>query len=144
LPKQLVTEIKINASPEKVWSILFNTQAYPAWNPFIPSLDGEFVEGKKIKVRLQPPGASGMTFKPVVRKVIPGSEIRWLGHLLFPGIFDGEHCFELKADGSGGTIFTQSERFGGILVPLLSKMIDGSTRKGFELMNERLKAEAEK
>ena len=35
--------------------------------------------------------------------------------------------------------FTQSERFGGILVPLLwKKLRDGGTAKGFRAMNEAL------
>ena len=37
--------------------------------------------------------------------------------------------------------FTQSERFGGILVPLLwKKLRDGGTAKGFRAMNEALAA----
>jgi hypothetical protein len=37
----------------------------------------------------------------------------------------------------------QSEKFGGILVPFLRKMLDTSTRAGFEALNAALKARAE-
>jgi hypothetical protein len=36
------------------------------------------------------------------------------------------------------------KKFSGILVPLFSKMINTNTRKGFELMNEKIKEVAEK
>ena len=31
--QQIVTEIDIAASPERVWSILMDFSAYPQWNP---------------------------------------------------------------------------------------------------------------
>ena len=40
---------------------------------------------------------------------------------------------------NGQTLFIQGELFSGILVPLLKKMIDGETKRGFVLFNEALK-----
>jgi hypothetical protein len=70
-------------------------------------------------------------------------EFRWLGHLLFPGLFDGEHSFELIDHGNGTTTFIQKETFNGILVPFFSNMLDVNTVNGFRLMNEKLKERAE-
>ena len=76
---------------------------------------------------------------PTVLTVEPGRELRWTGHLMIPGVFDGEHRFRIEAAGPGRVRFTQSERFGGILVPLLwRKLRDGGTAKGFRAMNEAL------
>jgi hypothetical protein len=74
----------------------------------------------------------------------PQKEFRWIGHLLFPGLFDGEHRFELIDNGDGTTTFIQAERFKGILVRFLSNMLDNNTVNGFRMMNEKLKEEAEK
>jgi len=63
---------------------------------------------------------------------------------LFPGLFDGEHKFELIDNNNGTTTFVQSEKFTGILVPLFRKMLDVNTRNGFSLMNEKLKELAER
>jgi hypothetical protein len=68
-------------------------------------------------------------------------EFRWIGHLLFPGIFDGEHKFEIIDHHNGSCTFVQSEGFKGVLVGLLN--LD-NTKKGFELMNTKLKELAEK
>ena len=141
--KEIKTEILINASPQRVWSILTGFDAYPAWNPFIKSIKGEAKAGSTIVVRLEPPGASGMTLKPKVLVFQPSKEFRWIGHLLFPGLFDGEHRFELEDNGNGTTTFRHCEIFKGILIPLFSKMLDVNTRNGFHEMNHKLKEIAE-
>lgn len=143
MAKEIKTEILINATPAKVWSLLTNFENYPNWNPFIKSLKGDVKVGNKITVRIEPPEARGMTFKPKILCYEPNAELRWLGHLLFAGLFDGEHSFELINNENGTTTFKQSEKFNGILVPLFAKQLENNTRKGFEEMNEKLKELAE-
>ena len=144
MAKEIKTEILINATPGKVWSILIDFDKYPDWNPFIKSITGKVLVSNKITVRLEPPGAKGMTFKPKVLAFETNKEFRWIGHLFFLGLFDGEHIFELIDNGNGTTTFIQREKFGGILVPLFKKMLDGNTLNGFNLMNKKLKELAEK
>ncbi|HTB31082.1 MAG TPA: SRPBCC domain-containing protein [Bacteroidia bacterium] len=144
MSKEIKTEITINALPAKVWAVLTDFENYPNWNPFIKSISGKVAVGKKINTRLEPPGAKGMTFTPTVLAYEKNKEFRWLGHLLFQGLFDGEHKFELIASGNDTTIFRQSEKFSGILIPLFKKMLDTNTVNGFNLMNQKLKELAEK
>lgn len=140
MAKELTTTIIINASPEKIWAILTNFKDYPNWNPFIKSITHtkKLAVGNKIKVVLD-----GMTFKPKVRAYDANHEFRWLGHLLIPGLFDGEHRFHLIDNSDGTTTFIQSEVFKGILVPLFNKKLNTDTKTGFEAMNEKLKELAE-
>ena len=140
----LETRIEINASPEKVWAILTDFGNYPNWNPFIKSIEGKMIIGKKFNARIEPPEAKGMSFKPVLLAFEPAKEFRWKGKLLVKGLFDGEHQFTLIKNSDGSTTLIQSEKFSGILVPLFSKMINTNTRKGFEMMNEKIKDIAEK
>jgi hypothetical protein len=74
----------------------------------------------------------------------PNRELRWKGKLFLPGLFDGEHYFKLEARPGGGTTFHQGETFGGLLVPLFRRSLDGATKQGFVAMNEAVKREAEK
>ena len=143
MAKEIKTEIIINATPEKVWSILTNFENYPNWNPFIKSIKGEVIIGNKIIARIEPPQSKGMTFKPKILTYKNNNELSWVGHFLFTGIFDGEHKFELIDNGNGTTIFRQSEKFKGILVPLFKKQLDNNIKKGFEEMNKKLKELAE-
>ena len=143
MAKEIKTEILINATPEKVWSILTDFDNYPNWNPFIKSIKGDVKVGNKITVRIEPPEAKGMTFKPKVLSFDQNKEFRWIGKLLFKGLFDGEHKFELIDNGNGTTTFRQSEKFKGIFVPLFKKQLDNNTKNGFEEMNNKLKELAE-
>lgn len=143
MAKEIKTEILINATPDKVWAILTDFENYPNWNPFIKSIKGQVAVGNTITARMEPPESNGMTFKPKVLEFETNKEFRWLGHLLFPGLFDGEHKFELIDNKNGTTTFIQSEKFKGILVPLFKKMLDNNTKNGFILMNQKLKELAE-
>jgi hypothetical protein len=133
---------EIDAPAETVWRELANTGAYPDWNPFVKSLRGELEEGARLRVEIQPPGGRSMTFKPTVLVATPGRELRWLGRLLLPGLFDGEHSFEIEPLGPDRSRLTQAERFSGLLVRPFGGGLE-KTRRGFEAMNRALKARAE-
>jgi hypothetical protein len=137
--RELRTEIEFEGKPDEVWEVLADLPAHADWNPFIKTIEGELRPGAKLLVRLEPPGERGITMHPTVLAAEPGRELRWLGHLLVRGIFDGEHRWLIEEAGPGRVRFTQSERFGGILLPLLWRRLrDGGTSKGFRAMNEAL------
>ncbi|MEX0662542.1 MAG: SRPBCC domain-containing protein [Balneolaceae bacterium] len=141
--KKIITEIRINAPVSSVWSILIDFQRFPEWNPFITEASGHIEEGTQLKIHIEPPNSSGMTFKPTITKIKQERELRWLGRVLIPGIFDGEHIFELKPINEKETQFVQREKFKGVLVPFLWKSLHKNTRQGFEEMNAALKKRAE-
>jgi hypothetical protein len=141
--KELRSEIEIQAPAERVWMLLTDFAAFPHWNPFIRRASGKIQVGERLEVQIQPPGARGMTFRPRVLKAEPQRELRWLGHLLIPGLFDGEHIFTIESLASNRIRFIQREVFSGLLVPLLARGLDAGTRRGFEEMNQALKARAE-
>ena len=141
--KELRTEVEIQASDKRVWQLLTDFASFPQWNPFIRQAKGEAKVGARLEVHLQPSGASGMTFKPIVLKVELNQELRWLGRLLIPGLFDGEHIFTIETLQANRIRFTQREAFTGLLVPLFARSLDTDTRRGFEEMNQALKSRAE-
>jgi hypothetical protein len=143
-PKEIRTEVLINSNPAKIWNILMDFDKYPKWNPFIISIKGQPTKGFKITAKLKPPDAKGMTINPTILETDNERKFRWLGHLIVPGLFDGEHIFELIDNKNGTTTFIQREIFKGLLIPLLNKLLDDNTRRGFEQMNQQLKIEAEK
>lgn len=143
MSKQLHTHIDIQATPERVWQVLTDFDAYPQWNPFMTEATGIASQGERLTIRLQPNGGRAVTFRPTVREVVPGRRLSWLGHLLVPGIFDGEHGFTLEPLPDGGVRLTQQEDFRGVLVPLLARSLDRRTLPAFERMNRALKHRAE-
>lgn len=143
MKKEIKTQIRINASPEKVWQVLTDFENHSHWNPFVRSITGEVKKGNNIKVVLGPQGTKPMAFKPTVLEFDQDREFRWLGHVLFPGIFDGEHIFQLLANEDGSTTFIHSEKFQGILVGLMAQKLDTEIKAGFEDMNLALKEQVE-
>lgn len=141
--KELHTEIEILAPARRVWKVLTDFSSFPDWNPFIRQIRGEVEVGEQLEVYLQPPGAKGMRFQPTVLKVAPELELRWKGHLVLAGFFDGEHIFRIETLSENRVRFIQRERFSGLLLPLLAKQLDTDTRRGFEAMNQALKQRCE-
>ena len=140
--KRIETQIAIAAPPERVWAILTDFPAHASWNPFITSISGEPRQGGRLAIRVEPPGGRGMNFRPRLLAVEPGRELRWLGRLFVPGLFDGEHYFLLEP-AAGGTRLTHGEKFSGLLVAMMGRSGFDPIERGFEAMNQALKARAE-
>ena len=141
--QNLHTEININASPKVVWEHLVNFEQYPKWNPFIKKISGPLSVGSQLAVTIQPPGKDAMDFEPTLLTVKTDEELRWLGRVLIPKLFDGEHYFIIKEMPEGHTKLIQGENFSGILAFLLFSSMEQDTRNGFEAMNEAIKNKAE-
>jgi hypothetical protein len=139
--KELHSEI--DTSGERVWHLLTDFASYPQWNPFIRSISGQPATSERLEVRIEPPGGQAMTFKPTVLNAEHNRELRWLGHLLVPGLFDGEHSFTIQPLEENRVRFIQREAFKGLLVPLFARRLDNNTQRGFEQMNCALKERAE-
>jgi len=142
--KEVSAEIEIEAPAERVWEVLTDFAKFPEWNPFIRLMSGEVRTGAHLEVRLEPPGGRAMSFKPKMVNVETNREIRWLGRLLIPGLFTGEHSFTIQALDEKGVRFVQHEKFTGLLVPFMAKSLDKDTKSGFEAMNRALKERAER
>ena len=143
MKRQIITSIEIDVPPNVIWKIIAEFDQYDRWNPFIPSINGKTILGTKLEVKIQPPGGNAMTFRPIVLVANPERELSWLGRVLFPGIFDGEHRFEIEPLSDQRVRFVHSEKFSGLLVRLFWRSLNARTRQGFEEMNQALKLQAE-
>jgi hypothetical protein len=143
MAKQLRTQVDVDATPERVWQVLTDFAAYPQWNPFMVRAEGDARRGARLTLRMQPAGGRAITFRPTVLEATPGHRLRWLGHLLVNGIFDGEHSFTIEPLGEGRVRLVQQEDFRGLLVPLMARSLDRRTLPAFEQMNQALKRRAE-
>lgn len=140
---ELHTEIEIQAPIEKVWQHLTDFDHFPIWNPFIIEAKGEITLGAQLEVLIQPVGGKALTFKPKVIRLDKNRELRWLGNLIIPGLFDGEHIFTIEPITTNRVRFVQREIFSGLLVPLFANDLNTKTKRGFEAMNQALKQMAE-
>lgn len=139
---QLRTEIEIRGTPEEVWSVLTETQAYPSWNPFIVEVERSFAKDAKISLTVSPPDSSEMNFRARISTLLPAQELRWVACLLFPFLFRGEHFFQLKEVSPGITRVIHGEDFSGFLVKFFHRQLS-ATARGFVFMNQALKRRVE-
>lgn len=143
MARQLITSIEIDAPPNTVWEVLTDFTRFDQWNPFIRSVTGEAKKGVQLQVQIQSPGGDSMIFRPVVLIAEAERELCWLGRFLLPGVFDGEHRFQIERISNHRVRFLHSEVFSGLLVPFFWHSLDTQTREGFEEMNKALKLRAE-
>lgn len=136
----ILTTIRIRATPLAVWSVLADTDAYPSWNPMIAGLKGRLAPGAVIE-NIEGYGDDRTIIWPTILVATPGHELRWRGRLWnIPGLFVGEHYFLLQPT-SDGTRFTQGEHFTGALLWLFDPR---QLVPPFEAMNAALAARAER
>jgi hypothetical protein len=140
--REIQTEIEIDAPPEEVWRVLTDFASYPVWNPFVKKVEGEPRVGGRLEIFVQVPEGRGMKFTPRVLRYERPRELRWIGSLPIPGLFNGEHIFKLEPAGPGRTRFLHGERFTGLLIPLMGAMFE-KVERGYRLMNEALKTRVE-
>jgi hypothetical protein len=136
--RTITRTVELVATPAQVWEVLTDARAHADWNPFITTMYGALEVGRRIEVRIAPPGGKTMTFRPTVTHVDPAHHLAWLGHLLLPGLFDGAHSFTLEPLPDNRTQLTQSETFRGLLVFLAGGLLQ-RTEAGFAAMNEALR-----
>lgn len=138
MAKEISTIITIKAEQDQIWKTLTDFKNYPEWNPFILKAQGNLKKGKKLSIELE-----GMKFSPTVIEFVPEQKLTWLGNLIIPHLFDGEHSFELKQLDNQYTEFIHKEKFTGILPFFLGQKFFKTIEIGFEKMNEALKVRCE-
>ncbi len=124
----------------RVWNILTDFEKYEQWNPFIHRVVGGPKEGSRIKIHLRTPGGKNRQYEPVVTKVNPGRELRWIGRSM---LLTGEHVFVIEEKQSESVLFIQREIFGGLLAAFFGRSTHEDIEAGFRQMNEALKQRAE-
>ena len=137
---EIRSETVIEGTAGDVWQVLTDFPAYGSWNPGFEKAEGRAEVGQTLHITFALKGGRSMRMHPTVLVADPGRELRWLGRLWLPGIFDGEHRFEIHELEPGRVRFVQGERFRGVLVPFLRKMIEVDTLAMFEKVNAALAA----
>lgn len=130
-------EIHIRATPERIWSVLTDVSGYARWNSTVARMEGEIMEGSHLKLWV--PGET-RTFTPKVSGVVVNERMTWTGG--FAPLFKGVRTFTLRPDPAGVTVFTMTEHFTGLILPLVGRKLP-DFGPIFEAYAEDLKREAE-
>jgi hypothetical protein len=130
-------EVNIQARPGVVWSLLTDAAGFSRWNSTVTAIDGQIREGERL--RLHVPGTD-RTFTPTVSGVVAPERMTWSGGVA--PIFKGVRTFTLTPRGDGSTDFSMTERFFGVMLPLVKGSLP-DFGPVFERYANDLKREAE-
>jgi hypothetical protein len=139
---EIRSELEIAAPAAEVWGILTDFPRYQEWNPFITEIKCEGSVGGPLELRLSLPEGRDHRLKARLLRLEADHELRYRAHLLFPGLFDGEHFLRVQALAAKRTRFVQGENFTGVLLRFSGRTLTQVAR-GFDYMNEALKRRAE-
>jgi uncharacterized protein YndB with AHSA1/START domain len=131
--RQTSVSIEIKADPTIVWALLTKASDYPSWNSTVISIEGKIGLGEKIK--LKSILDSKRTFKLTVKEFEPEKKLVW-------GDGQGNRIYNITKNGNGTITFSMTEKIGGLMFPMYSKIIP-SFDKSFEQFASDLKKEAE-
>lgn len=127
----VATDIQAEASI--IWALLTNAADYPRWNSTVTSIEGMIALGETIKLK------SILDAKRVFKLKVKEFEI---GKKLVWGDGQGNRVYSLTPKGNGMTEFSMTEKIGGFMFPLYSKMIPPFDET-FEKFARDLKRESE-
>lgn len=154
--REVRAETTIDASLERVWSLLTDLAAYSEWNRFMPSVRGDLRPGGMLQAEVRfRRGFLGLPFRfqADVLRCDDCREIRWTGKLVSRRVLSGVHSLVLQADTANGAAAADSgdvprvrlvhgEELFGLLVPLVGWYLAPRMEEGFREMNEAIRERA--
>jgi hypothetical protein len=137
--KTVRTEIVIDAPPEQVWAALTGFGGYRAWNPCLRRIDGEAGPNQILHITIRFGWLPQIRFMARIDRISRNELLGWRGVLFF-GLLEGQHWFELHPLDVGRTRLVHCETFSGVLASPLLALLSGVIRQSYEGMNLALNA----
>jgi len=108
--------VRIQAKPERIWSLLTDASDFARWNSTVTSITGKIALGEKIVVKV--PISPKRDFKLKVIEFVPDKKMVWADG--FAPMFRGVRTYTLEAADDGSTGFEMTEVFSGMMLPMIA------------------------
>ena len=109
----------IEATPEQVWPVLTDTDAWPDWDSGVIKVDGRLALGQKLSITASV--TPGRAFRVKVVQLSEREQMVFVGGMPL-GLFTGKRTYTLAPEATG-TRFTMREEYRGPLASLIFKSI---------------------
>ena len=129
----------IEASPEEVWAVLADSEAWSRWDSGVDGVTGVLAPREQVTIRSAV--APGRAFPVRVTRFEPGECLELTGGLPL-GLFRGVRTYRLRREGSA-TGFTMREVYSGPLSGLFGRSIP-DLQPSFEQFVRGLKQRVER
>jgi uncharacterized protein YndB with AHSA1/START domain len=138
--KEYVTTSIIAASPERVWAVLADADAYQGWNPEIVGVEGRFALGARITARVRLGDGAVRAVPQRVVEFDPPRRMVWEGGLPL-GLFVGRRTFTVTP-AANGVEFRMHLRMSGPLSSMILRSV-GDRQPEIDRFSAALKRQAE-
>lgn len=139
---EVESSVTIEASPERVWTILTDLPGYADWNTYSPSAVGSLREGGVVTIEARL-GEEVRIVDNRVTRVEPERALCWHSMNWFESLARGTRCRLLEPVGVNATLFRHHETMEGPLAWLIEKLYRPRIEAGLAQMNGDLKRAAE-
>lgn len=134
--------VGIQAPAEVIWEIVHDLPAWAEWNPTYTAAAGNIRIGEILTLTLALPGEPAQEIRPKVLEWVPNEQLHWQLTMM-GGLIKTLRYIEIEPLGPENAIVDNGELFSGLMGPSLGKRVGRTVRRGFQAMNEALKARAE-
>jgi len=139
----IYTEALIDASPEKVWSVLTDFDKIAEWSPGLIKFEGEFRKNGPAKVTfLLGIGSHTQTFDHPLVHFEEGKEFGWSAPLPYMG-FKDNHKYIVEPAEDGKAKIVQTDDFHGHSMHLIGAMLATGAKDSYVKFNRALKERVE-
>jgi len=138
--KEYVTSVTIAASPERVWAVLIDGEAYRHWNPEIVRVDGRFEPDARVTAHVRLGSGAVRTVPQRVIEFTPPRRMTWVGGLPL-GLFVGRRTFTVTPV-AGGVEFQMHLHMSGPLSGMILKSV-GDRQPEIDRFSDALKRRVE-
>ena len=133
------SQIEINAPIDVVWHHLTEFASYPEWNPYILSAEGNLKQGDIVKFKV---AGMPMALSAPIVSLVENKELIWEARVPIPGM-KPRYIRRLEAIDANRTRFINREEFAGWAVPLMSPMLNRTSKPLFPKTCAALKQRVE-
>jgi hypothetical protein len=131
---------EVDAAADAVWAVLLDGAGYPGWDSGVEQVEGEIVDGNRIKVHAAVSPGRAFPVKVAIDRT--GGSMAWSGGLPW-GLFRGVRTFTVTPAGERRTSFRLQEEFTGPLLGLIGRSIP-DLQPSFDQFAAGLKEQAER
>jgi hypothetical protein len=140
MPIYIENRTGVAAPAEIIWEVLTDLARWPEWNPLYASASGDIKIGAPWTMVLKLPGRPDEVLRPKVLDWAPEDHIHLQTKTFFIATL---RYLEIEALSDQGCIFSNGERFQGMLAGMIIRPFARDLRKGFDAMGEAMKVRAE-
>lgn len=134
--------IGVQAPAEVIWDLIYNLEGWADWNPLYVKAEGQVRIGSELSLTMVLEGEEPQVIKPTVLEWVPNDQLHWKLKMM-GGLVNNTRFIEIEILDVASCIVSNGELFGGLLGPRVVKRIGRKVHRGFQGMNEALKATAE-